>query len=123
MLTTNEIKKQIQNGKIIINNLSDGALKKPNSIDVSMGNTLYVYDYGILDSRMARTYLDEVLKDKPFFLKKIQIPETGLLLEPYKVYLTKTTEEIETHGFIPVLNGKVAMSLLGVSIELNSGYR
>lgn len=123
MLTTNEIKKQMEQGNIIINNLQSNAMKKPNSIDVSMGNYLYVYDYQILDSRMADVYLKEVMDDKPFYLKRIQIPETGLLLEPYKVYLTKTVESIETHGFVPALHGKVAMSLLGVSVELNSGYK
>lgn len=123
MLTTNEIKRQMQSGNIVIDNLGKSAMKKPNSVDVSIGNYLYVYDYQILDSRMADVYLKEVMEDKPFYLKRIQIPETGLLLEPYKVYLTKTVESIETHGFVPALHGKVAMSLLGVSVELNSGYK
>ncbi len=123
MLSTNEIKRQMQLGNIVIDNLNGNAMKKPNSVDVSMGNYLYVYDYQILDSRMADVYLKEVMEDKPFYLKRVQIPETGLLLEPYKVYLTKTTESVETHGFIPALHGKVAMSLLGVSVELNSGYK
>lgn len=123
MLTTNEIKRQMHWGNIVINNLRSNAMKKPNSVDVSIGNYLYVYDYQILDSRMASTYLKEVMEDKPFYLKKIQIPETGLLLEPYKLYLSKTVEEVECHGFVPALHGKVAMSLLGVSVELNSGYK
>jgi len=123
MLTVNEIKRQMELGTITINNLDGSAMNKPNSIDVRIGNYVYVYDYQILDSRMAGTYLKEVMEDKPFYLKKMQIPESGLLLEPYKVYLTKTVEEVETHGFVPALHGKVAMSLLGVSVELNSGYK
>lgn len=123
MLSTIEIQKQMDAGTIVINNLSRGAMKKPNSVDISLGNTLYTYDYAVLDSRMGQTYRDEVLNDKPFNLKKVIIPETGLLLQPYKVYLARTIEEVETHGYIPVMHGKVGMSLLGVSIEHNSGYK
>lgn len=123
MLTNNEIKKQMDQGNIIIRNLQDGALKKPNSVDIRIGNTLYVYDYQVVDARNGRSYLEEVMNDKPVNLKRIQIPETGLLLQPGKVYLTKTIEEVETHGYVPVMHGKVSLSLLGVSTELNSGYK
>lgn len=41
MLTSNEIKKQMQQGNIIIKNLSENPLNKPNSCDLRIGNTLY----------------------------------------------------------------------------------
>lgn len=123
MLSINEIKKQMDEGHIIINNLTERSLLKPNSVDMSLGNTLYTFDYAILDSKMGKTYADEVLTDKPFNLKKITIPETGLLLQPYKVYLARTVEEVTVDGYIPVMHGKASMSLLGVSIEQNSGYK
>ena len=46
-----------------------------------------------------------------------------MLLEPHKVYLAKTVEKVITHGFIPVMHGKTALSLLGVGTELTSGYK
>ncbi len=123
MLTSNEIKKQMQLGNILIKNMSNGALDKPNSCDLSIGNTLYTFDYDIIDTKNSSIYLQEVLNDNIKNLKRIKIPETGLLLQPNKVYLAKTVEEITTHGFIPVMHGKITLSLLGVSVELTSGYK
>ncbi len=123
MLTNNEIKKQMHLGNIVINNLRPNALNKPNSCDISIGNILYSYDYAELDSRNGILLLNEVMNDKPAILRKHQINEEGFLLEPHKVYLAKTVEEIETHNFVPVMTGKVSMSLLGVSVELNNNYK
>ena len=110
-------------GNIEIENLGSQALNKPNSVDLRIGNSLYVFEYDIVDTKESFTYFNEVLYDKPNYLRKIVIPETGLLLQPHKVYLTKTIEKVTTHGFIPVMHGKTALSLLGVSTELTSGYK
>lgn len=123
MLTNNEIRRQMELGNIIVKNAKENPLKKPNSCDVRISNTLYTFDYGIIDTKNGLNYLQEVLYDKPNFLKKVTIPETGLLLQPQKVYLAKTIEQIETHGFVPVMHGKANLSLLGLSVELNSGYK
>ena len=123
MLTKNEIKRQMSLGNIEIENLGSQALNKPNSVDLRIGNSLYVFEYDIVDTKESFTYFNEVLYDKPNYLRKIVIPETGLLLQPHKVYLTKTIEKVTTHGFIPVMHGKTALSLLGVSTELTSGYK
>lgn len=123
MLTTSEIKKQIENGNIAIDNLSEGALKKPNSCDLRIGDALYTFDYDIIDTRDGGKYLKEVMSEEVDRLRKVTIPESGLLLEPHKVYLAKTVEKVQTQGFIPVMNGKTMFSLLGLSIELTSGYQ
>jgi len=122
MLTNNEIKKQIQNGKIIIKNMSDDALEKPNSCKVHLSDVLYTYDYSVVDAKYSIQYLEEVKNGKVNILNTIKIPENGLLLEPGKVYLTKTIEQVQTKDYIPVLNGRTSLSLLGLSIELNNGY-
>lgn len=123
MLSSKEIKKQMELGNITIKNLSDNALSKPNSCDLRIGNALYTFDYDIIDTKNGSNYLYEVLNGKIENLRKVSIPETGLLLQPHKVYLAKTVEEVSTHGFLPVLNGKTMLSLLGVSVELTSGYK
>lgn len=110
-------------GNIEIENLRENALNKPNSVDLSLGRYLYVFQSGLVDIRKSKDYQNEVLQEKPYYLKRIQIPETGLLLEPHKVYLAKTVEKVTTHGFIPVMHGKTALSLLGVGTELTSGYK
>ena len=123
MLTSKEIKRQIDLGNITIENLAPNALDKPNSCDLRIGNTMYAFDYDIIDSIKSHDYLNEVLFDKPKNLRRIYIPETGVLLQPHKVYLAKTIERVKTHGFTPVMNGKNSLSLLGVSVELTSGYK
>lgn len=122
MLTNNEIKKQIQSGNIVIDKMRPNALEKPNSCILSIEDSLYTFDYQIVDTKQKNNYLSEITTDAVDKLKKISIPEGGLLLEPHKVYLAKTAETVKTNGYIPVLHGRTSLSLLGVSIELNSGY-
>ena len=43
----------------------------------------------------SNDYLNEVLFDKPKNLRRIYIPETGVLLQPHKVYLAKTIERVK----------------------------
>ncbi len=123
MLTSKEIKKQMELGNITIKNLSNNALSKPNSCDLRIGNTLYTFDYDIIDTRNSFNYLNEVLSNNVDKLRRVQIPEEGFLLQPHKVYLAKTIEEVSTKGFVPVMCGKTMVSLLGVSVELTSGYK
>lgn len=123
MLTNKEIQKQIAEGNIVIKNAAEGAFKKPNSVDLRLGNELYEFDYSVLDMKDGMAFYDEVMSGKLVNLKRVIIPETGLLLQPKKIYLAKTVEEVEAHGFVPVMHGKANMSLLGVSTELNCGYK
>ena len=122
MLTNKEIKKQLNKKNIEIENMNKNALSKPNSCNVTLGEDLYYYDYRIIDTKKIVNYVNEVKYGNINELKRISIPKEGLLLEPHKVYLAKTNEYIKTNGYVPVLNGKVSLSLLGLSIELTSGY-
>ena len=122
MLTNNEIKRQMARGNIGIENLKPDALAKPNSCTVSIADTLYTYNYMIVDTNKKYEYLDEIMNAKPKSLNMLKIPPEGLILEPNKVYLTKTNELITTKNYVPVLNGRTSLSLLGLSIELTSGY-
>ncbi len=122
MLTNNEIAKQIECGNIKIDNIREKALEKPNSCIVGISDVLYTFDYSVVDTREKNIYLQEISSDNVDKLRRVKIPKTGLLLEPRKVYLTKTVEKIKTNGYVPVLNGRTSLSLLGLSIELNSGY-
>lgn len=122
MLTNNEIAMQMKLGYVKIENLRENALEKPNSCIVSISDVLYTFDYSVVDTKENNAYLEEVITDKVDRLRRVKIPSNGLLLEPHKVYLAKTVEKVKTNGYIPVLNGRTSLSLLGVSIELTSGY-
>ncbi len=122
MLTNTEIKKQLETGNIQITNLKDHSLDKPNSCLVSIEDYLYTFDYRIIDTKDKDKYMKEISTGAVDTLKKIKIDKKGTLLEPHKVYITKTSEKITTNGYVPVLNGRTSLSLLGVSIELNNGF-
>ena len=124
MLTSLEIKKQITNGNITIKNIKDDALNKPNSCDVYMDNTIYCFadNYAYTDINKATTYYNEVMRDEVKYLRRIAINKGGILLKPNVTYFARTREQISTCGYVPVLNGKLRNSLLGLSVELNSNY-
>ena len=122
MLTNDEIKKQIEKNNITITNLGHNALEKPNSCIVSIEDYLYTFDYMVIDTKNKDKYMQEISTGAVDTLKKIKIDKNGTLLEPHKVYLTKTSEKIITNGYVPVLNGRTSLSLLGLSIELNNGF-
>ena len=124
MLTNDEIKKQIELGNIEITNITNKALEKPNSVNLSIGNILYTYKNDIvLDSKNSNKYLNEIKKNKIENFDIITIKKNGLLLEPGKLYLAKSKQHIKTKGYVPVFFGRNSLSLLGISIDHNSGYK
>ncbi len=123
MLSTSEIKRQMKDGNIVIENMMSDALRKPNSCSINMGNVLYVFDYDVVDAKEKNCYLNELISDNIHRLKRVVIPESGYLLEPHKVYLTKSVERIKTNGYTPAFYGRTAFSLLGLSTELNNGTK
>lgn len=124
MLTRSEIERQIDLGNIKIFNRTSDSLNKPNSCDVRLGSTIYSFkDNQVLDSKKGPLYINEVLSNQPNELYKENIPEYGYILMPNKLYLAKTVEKVETHGYIPAFFGKANLSQLGISVDLNSGYK
>lgn len=123
MLTNREIIKQIDLGNITINNLKAYALDKPNSCKVHLENELYIYSIDTIDTLKKEEYLNEIKSGNLKHFEKIIIPNDGLILEPKKLYLALSREEVITSSdFIPELNGCVSLSLLGLSIHHNQAY-
>ena len=59
-------------------------------------------------------------KDNP--IRKINIPDDGLLLEPNKLYLGRTVEYTRTDKFIPMLEGRSSTGRLGLFIHVTAGF-
>ena len=108
MLTGEEIKKQVSLGKIHIEPFFEENLN-PNSYNFKLGNKLKVYRGKILDSA----------KENDF--EEIIIPKEGLVLEPNKLYLGNTVEEIGSDSFVPIMQARSSVGRLGLFIYLNSG--
>ena len=103
-----EIKEQLGNG-IIIEPFSEKQLG-PNSYNLRLHNELMVYSEYVLDMK------------KENHASKITIPESGLLLEPNKLYLGRTAEFTKTDRYVPMLEGRSSVGRLGLYVHVTAGF-
>ncbi len=108
ILSGQEIIKRI--GKDIIIEPFEESRVNPNSYNLRLDDHLLIYEDEVLD--MAR----------PCATRELIIPETGLLLEPGRLYLGKTYEFTETHNLVPMLEGRSSVGRLGVCIHVTAGF-
>ncbi len=103
-----EIKKYLGNG-IEITPFNDSQLG-PNSYNLRLANELLVYKNSPLDMKKKNE------------VEHILIPESGLLLEPNKLYLGRTVEYTKTDNFIPMLEGRSSIGRLGICVHVTAGF-
>ncbi|MCL2234906.1 MAG: dCTP deaminase [Defluviitaleaceae bacterium] len=108
-----EIKRLAEMGKEIIITPFDGERVGPNSYDLRLNNILQVYDL------KEGEFLDMHTQTPT---KEIIIPEDGFVLQPGQLYLGSTLEYTETHGYVPMLEGRSSIGRLGVSIHVTAGF-
>jgi dCTP deaminase len=104
--------KEIQNrlGKDISIKPFDKEQLNPNSYNLTLHDTLQVYENEVLDMKKENK------------TKKIKIPESGLLLEPDTLYLGRTIEHTTTKNLVPMLEGRSSIGRLGLSVHLTAGF-
>lgn len=108
ILSGKEIKRRI--GKDIFIEPFDERRVNPNSYNLRLHNELMIYDTDVLDMKKANP------------VKKILIPEEGLVLEPGKLYLGRTLEYTRTENIVPMLEGRSSIGRLGLSIHVTAGF-
>jgi len=108
ILSGREIKKKL--GKEIIIEPFEEKRLNPNSYNLRLHNELLVYDEEILDMKRENK------------VKKITIPEEGLVLETGKLYLGRTIEYTATDGYVPMLEGRSSVGRLGLFIHVTAGF-
>lgn len=108
ILSGKEILRHI--GKEIIIEPFDESRLNPNSYNLSLANELLIYETEVLDMK------------KPNPVRKIRIPEEGLLLEPDRLYLGRTNEFTSTDRFVPMLEGRSSTGRLGLFIHVSAGF-
>lgn len=108
ILSGKEIKRKLGNGIVIepFNELQLG----PNSYNLRLHNELLVYEDEVLDMK------------KQHAVRKIMIPQEGLLLEPHKLYLGRTLEYTKTDNYVPMLEGRSSIGRLGMFIHVTAGF-
>ncbi len=119
ILTGPRIRHEMGLGNISI--IPPPAKINPNSVNLSLGKTLLVYN--VLGSPYRQAgfvdYLDPKQKNPTI---SIDIPEEGYVLLPGVVYLATTVEFTKTFGYVPVLEGRSSLGRLGLSAHICAGY-
>ncbi|MDR3593779.1 dCTP deaminase [Clostridium sp.] len=108
ILSGKEIKNKL--GKEIIIKPFNEKQLNPNSYNLRLHNELLVYDEEILDMKKENK------------VKKVIIPEEGLVLEPGKLYLGRTMEYTGTDKYVPMLEGRSSIGRLGLFIHVTAGF-
>lgn len=108
ILSGREIERHI--GTDIIIEPYDPKKINPNSYNLSLHNELLVYESNVLDMKT------------PNATRQIVIPETGLQLEPNRLYLGRTREYTRTERFAPMLEGRSSVGRLGLFVHITAGF-
>lgn len=108
ILSGQEIKRKI--GKDILIDPFNEKQLNPNSYNLKLSNKLMVYENPILDMKKENN------------VTSIEIPSSGLILEPAKLYLGRTKEYTETYNYVPMLEGRSSIGRLGLYIHITAGF-
>ena len=108
ILSGNEIRRQL-GSKIFIDPFYESRLN-PNSYDLTLHDELMIYEEVELDMRRANR------------VRRIDIPPEGLVLQPHQLYLARTVERTETHGFVPMIEGRSSIGRLGLFVHVTAGF-
>ncbi|WP_109832635.1 dCTP deaminase [Reichenbachiella versicolor] len=82
----------------------------PNSYNLRLHDELAVYDNHVLDMKVENK------------VTKLTIPESGLQLEPGKLYLGRTLEHTKTDNLVPMLEGRSSIGRLGMFVHVTAGF-
>ncbi len=108
----------ILSGKEILSNLGTRIVIDPfreehlnsNSYDLTLHHELLLYEEVVLDMR------------KPNRVRRLVIPEDGLVLTPNQLYLGRTIERTETYGLVPMIEGRSSVGRLGLFVHVTAGF-
>lgn len=82
----------------------------PNSYNLTLHNELMVYEEVVLDMARANR------------VRRIDIPEEGLVLSPNQLYLGRTVERTVTHKLVPQIEGRSSVGRLGLFVHVTAGF-
>lgn len=110
ILTKSAIRREIDNKNIIIAPFHENQLSV-NSYDLHLGRNVFVLVPVGIDTKadISSLYQHHVL------------PDAGMWLLPGLLYLGVTVEYTETHGFVPVMEGKSTFGRMGVESHVCAG--
>lgn len=101
---------QERRGKSIVIDPFNEQHLNPNSYNLTLHNELMVYEEVVLDMKSANR------------VRRIEIPEDGLVLSPNQLYLGRTAERTETHDLVPMIEGRSSVGRLGLFVHVTAGF-
>lgn len=108
ILSGKEIKNKL-GGDILIDPFDEKRLN-PNSYNLRLSDEMLIYDVPVLDMKKANG------------TKRLIIPESGLTLQPGKLYLGRTIEYTKTDKYVPMLEGRSSIGRLGIFVHVTAGF-
>ena len=108
ILSGEEIRNQL-GGNIIIEPFDEGLLN-PNSYNLTLHNELLIYEEVVLDMKQANR------------VRRIVIPDDGIVLHPSQLYLGRTAEYTETRNLVPMIEGRSSVGRLGLFVHVTAGF-
>jgi dCTP deaminase len=108
ILSGDEIRANL--GANIIVEPFDEANLNPNSYNLTLHNEIMTYEEVVLDMREANR------------VRRMTIPEEGLVLGPNQLYLARTAERTETHNLVPMIEGRSSIARLGLFVHVTAGF-
>ncbi|MGC3968700.1 MAG: dCTP deaminase [Pirellulales bacterium] len=108
ILSGHEIRNRLNSG-IVIEPFDERNLN-PNSYNLTLHDELMTYEELVLDMRKANR------------VRRIQIPQEGLVLTPHQLYLGRTVERTETYDLVPMIEGRSSIGRLGLFVHVTAGF-
>jgi dCTP deaminase len=108
ILSGQEIRKHL-GGKIVIDPFQERHLN-PNSCNLTLHNELLTYEEVVLDMREQNR------------VRRLKIPDEGLVLNPSQLYLGRTVERTETRDLVPMIEGRSSIGRLGLFVHVTAGF-
>lgn len=121
-LTGLEIYKQVKEGRIVIDPFDENRLN-PNSYNVQLAPTLKVYNPNSRrwhNGQMEKCVILDAKKENETYT--VDIPETGVCLQPGTLYLGRTVERTQTNHYVPIIDGRSSNGRLGIVIHATAGF-
>ncbi|MEU6935046.1 deoxycytidine deaminase [Streptomyces sp. NPDC046374] len=107
ILTGTEILKQVAGGGVVITPASPGQ-ENPVSFNYHLGPTLKCHRGGVIDTRADNA------------LEEIAIPAEGMVLQPGRIYLGTTVEQIGSAEHVTSHIGRSSLGRLGMFLQYNA---
>lgn len=107
ILTGKKIIEEVNNNRIIIDPFKVEQIN-PNSYNFRLGNVVMVYKNNLLDPKVVNE------------TETIEIPDSGLTLQPDRLYLGHTIEVMGSNFYVPIIRGRSSTGRLGLFVHITA---